>query len=171
MDERKVIAAHELGHVMGFVHEHQRHDRDKYIRFNCEGLDGYAEAKKRLDKSDYPLTMDEVCESNWYGRMPGIDWGFITNYSKDMGSTNDGTRIVQTSGTYDEHSIMHYASDENCKGTKHHLKDFPLVKWKKTGDQAPPPGTIPTDDNAVFIRWSTSPTGGDVAGVKQMYPW
>ena len=70
-----------------------------------------------------------------------------------MGSTNDSTKIVQTSGTYDEHSIMHYASDENCKGKKYHLKDFPLVKWKKTGDYAPPPGTIPTDENAVYIYW------------------
>ncbi|KAF2429096.1 hypothetical protein EJ08DRAFT_698676 [Tothia fuscella] len=38
--------AHELGHIMGLVHEHQRPDALSHIRFDCQALLGYAAAKQ-----------------------------------------------------------------------------------------------------------------------------
>jgi hypothetical protein len=36
------------GHVFGFWHEHQQHDRDSYVRFNCEAIVGYARVKQMV---------------------------------------------------------------------------------------------------------------------------
>ncbi|KAH7084687.1 hypothetical protein BKA63DRAFT_559375 [Paraphoma chrysanthemicola] len=55
--------AHELGHVFGMVHEHQRFDRDLYVNFDCTELEGYAEAKDALAKipdSEEPPTMKQI---------------------------------------------------------------------------------------------------------------
>jgi hypothetical protein len=37
------------GHVIGFGHEHQRGDANKYVRFYCTAVDGYNDAKAHVD--------------------------------------------------------------------------------------------------------------------------
>jgi hypothetical protein len=36
-------------HIVGFAHEHQRGDARQYVRFHCDALDWYEEAKAHLD--------------------------------------------------------------------------------------------------------------------------
>ncbi|KAK4954643.1 hypothetical protein LTR10_008076 [Elasticomyces elasticus] len=41
-------AVHELGHVIGLEHEHQRPDRDEDIDFHCEALIGFDDAEAKV---------------------------------------------------------------------------------------------------------------------------
>lgn len=171
-DLRAYEAAHELGHVMGFVHEQQRHDRDDYVFFNCENLDGYWDIKHIVDSHpEWDVDIGKVCSSNYYGGTPELQWWSVLDYSKDMGTTNDKTRLQTYGKAYDEVSIMQYPSDANAYWDARDLDQYPLVKWLKTGDEAPPTGTRPTKDNAKYIFQPIRPSDGDVDGVKAMYPW
>ena len=52
---------HELGHVMGLQHEHQRPDRGKVLTFVCKNLDDYEQAVKNADfdaHAHFPDDMD-----------------------------------------------------------------------------------------------------------------
>lgn len=40
---------HELGHVLGLYHEHQRHDRDNYITVNSSDISNYGKIPKDID--------------------------------------------------------------------------------------------------------------------------
>ncbi|KAH3908083.1 hypothetical protein HBI56_192880 [Parastagonospora nodorum] len=169
---RKFVAAHELGHVIGFVHEHQRHDRDSWVSFNCENLAGYWDIKEIVEAHpEWKVDMGQVCSSNYYGSTPELQWWSVLAYSKDMGVIH-GKPTLQTFGkVYDDFSIMQYPSEANSFWDAEKIDQYPLVKWKKTGDQAPPTGTKPTKENADFIRQPAGVSAGDVEGVKMMYPW
>lgn len=65
VDSAVLTMTHELGHAIGLAHEHQRPDRDDWITFHCENLEGYDEAKSKVDghkafRSD--LTLEERVE-------------------------------------------------------------------------------------------------------------
>ena len=59
------------GHVAGLWHEHQRPDRDHYVRFNCEALPGYDAAKILVDQRGEDK-MEDVCND---GTLAGT-YGF-----------------------------------------------------------------------------------------------
>ena len=67
-------AMHELAHVIGFWHEHQRPDRDDYIRIIYDNLDGSLAAVNSYKKLDSIFVDD-------FG--VGYDYASITHYGKD----------------------------------------------------------------------------------------
>jgi len=67
---------HELGHVIGFYHEHQRYDRNNYIEMNYENLDsGYGDAA-----SDSYKKIEEIY-MNDFG--VGYDYASVMHYGKE----------------------------------------------------------------------------------------
>ncbi|XP_065909427.1 uncharacterized protein [Dysidea avara] len=67
-------AMHELGHVIGFHHEHQRYDRDEYIEMNYDNLVDSKAANNSYKPIDAPFLQD-------FG--VGYDYASVMHYGKD----------------------------------------------------------------------------------------
>lgn len=63
---------HELGHVLGFFHEHQRPDRDEYITINEEAIKDNPVAVKAYMRYDGLINSLGV----------GYDYASVMHYSK-----------------------------------------------------------------------------------------
>jgi hypothetical protein len=63
------MIVHELGHVLGFHHEHQRWDRDSYIKVHFENI-------KAGRSSDY----DMIPRTNWIVSSTPYDYRSIMHY-------------------------------------------------------------------------------------------
>jgi len=78
------MIVHELGHVLGFHHEHQRWDRDDYITVHYENI-------KPGRSSDYDL----ISRTNWIVSSTPYDYRSIMHYricwaSKSESECHDG---------------------------------------------------------------------------------
>ena len=63
------MPAHELGHALGFFHEHQRWDRDRYVTILYENI-----------KPGRELDYDWVAKTNWIVNTSGYDYWSIMHY-------------------------------------------------------------------------------------------
>ncbi|HTH46109.1 MAG TPA: M12 family metallopeptidase [Candidatus Limnocylindria bacterium] len=63
------MPAHELGHALGFFHEHQRWDRDRYVTIHYEHV-------KEGREPDY----DWLPQSSWIVVTPNYDYRSIMHY-------------------------------------------------------------------------------------------
>ncbi|KAJ8107672.1 hypothetical protein OPT61_g8707 [Boeremia exigua] len=93
--------------VFGMIHEHQRHDRDDYVRYDCKKLDGYstAIAQVRAEKKlNYEDAHKLLCEDEAFAES----FGFSSyEYFKDpAGLIHD-----EVSSPFDVESLMMYGSD------------------------------------------------------------
>jgi hypothetical protein len=79
--------AHEMGHVFGLEHEHQRWNRDQHVYFNCEGLAGYDRVKGEIDNHpEWDCTIDQACNGFYYGQTNGLNWVAPAEFTIEMGS-------------------------------------------------------------------------------------
>jgi hypothetical protein len=67
--QQEWMIVHELGHVLGFHHEHQRWDRDEYIKVHYENI-------KPGRSSDY----DMIPRTNWIVSSTPYDYRSIMHY-------------------------------------------------------------------------------------------
>jgi hypothetical protein len=76
--------AHEFGHVLGLVHEHQHPDRDDYLSVDCTKFEGYQDAKARVDKepSKFP-SMEQLCASGSLA-IEKLRWIVPAQFSIDL---------------------------------------------------------------------------------------
>ncbi|VDO71577.1 unnamed protein product [Haemonchus placei] len=77
------IAAHEIGHALGFFHTHNRHDRDDYITVDIGNI--------KPDKISLFETLSKVNNNN-YG-VP-YDYGSVMHYGASSNAVDDEKLVV-----------------------------------------------------------------------------
>ena len=59
------VVAHEIGHALGRVHEHQRDDRDRYVTVNARNIAPYAAANFDRLRSRYTNGYQPTSEGDY----------------------------------------------------------------------------------------------------------
>ncbi|KAF1951299.1 hypothetical protein CC80DRAFT_575439 [Byssothecium circinans] len=161
-----VIMAHEIGHVFGLQHEHQRSDRDHYVKFVCKNLPGYAETLDQVNH-DGRWNMSEVCESPYLGSLfnfAATQYSTIPYWDRNHPNGHKYPWYTHSDRHYDVDSIMHYASY--------------TMDWRKAaltawidGDITFEPPSEPWWGWSKIILQATKLTYWDVRGLRLLYPW
>ncbi|KAF2634559.1 hypothetical protein P280DRAFT_463296 [Massarina eburnea CBS 473.64] len=162
--------AHEIGHTMGMVHEHQRKDRDDYVTVNYHNIVNYEQAKTQFLADD--KTMDEE----------GADWLLQTTYTypkkydtpayefmkPNEGQIGPPTDLlwVDHREPFDLESIMLYHSQAHVQDREKASREQDSCSILK----------IVKDDHGNrigldFVRPNWLPSKGDAAWVKRNYPY
>lgn len=76
---------HELGHALGFYHEHTRPDRDKYVKILWENIRPGKEVRNNFEKQPAGVIDSRGVE---------YDFGSLMHYSKFQGNNRPGVETI-----------------------------------------------------------------------------
>ena len=115
------MPAHELGHALGFHHEHQRWDRDRHVTIHYEHI-------KPGRESDY----DWIPKTNWIVVTPNYDYRSIMHYRTCWASKceseckdRDGSSpcaVIDPIGTEFDKVIGQWGDNQISKGDAEKLR-------------------------------------------------
>ncbi|KAL1793683.1 hypothetical protein ACET3X_008665 [Alternaria dauci] len=152
--------AHELGHVFGLLHEHQRPDRDYYVGYNCRNVFGFKETLARARADGF--TEDQLCN------QPGVARRYGWAGAEFVKIPPIPTDVLTP---YDYQSIMHYdcrnGADPAVYGPDPtNALLYPIYGFSTAGDQA---GILPLKGDKPYPHFTISL--GDAAAIRLMYPF
>jgi hypothetical protein len=154
-------AAHELGHVFGLVHEHQRHDRDDHVIYACQNVYGFDEALERCVAAADGCTVESLCND--------ADVALRHNFAGH--AFTKWPQALEFPSEYDKDSIMHY---DSIHGANDHLyvQDpanpglWPLYRVNRETMELE---FLPIKGGLPYPDFNISP--GDAAMIRAMYPF
>ncbi|OAG07581.1 uncharacterized protein CC84DRAFT_1175361 [Paraphaeosphaeria sporulosa] len=161
----EVRIAHELGHVLGLLHEHQRSDRDTVIEYRPENIAGYTEALAAAIKDKVPEAearqklRDDVpfCQKyNFRGSA------YVKNADQPGPIIGDH---AQGPLDFDFDSIMIYPSDAqtDTAACRADLAHCPIVRRAGTSSDG--------KSKFEYIAAKGKPSAKDVEFVRKHYAW
>ncbi|KAK4543145.1 hypothetical protein LTR36_005923 [Oleoguttula mirabilis] len=175
--EEVIMMTHELGHGIGFVHEHQRPDAESsnWIVYQPQFLWGYPHASQNpalMADTSFPShmgavdRMSRVCNSEPLAQQyfsPALDFMSLAHRTYDYS-------YLVGSPQYDYKSIMHYSCDDASNAAPH--QGFALVKHPARVPR-PPRGQEP--DYKIWMGGrrrmdERAISNADVARVALLYP-
>ncbi|USP73692.1 zincin [Curvularia clavata] len=152
-------AMHELGHVLGMAHEHNRSDRDIYIQVNHKHLADWDKCWRRAHQHGGPyITPDNLCQSIHLAINYGCSCAaFVKNFVEPGWP-------IKADSRYDLDSIMHYPSqtgysNQKCISTG---QDCPLAVYRNWNDHS---------QGTRLLEQARRPSEMDLLWVKRTYPW
>lgn len=158
---RDFTAAHELGHIFGLNHEHERYNRDQHVHYNCRNVLGFAEAWGRCLAENHACTEDMLCDD----RVLAIRHGFVGSEFVTYNLPPD------IASPYHPESIMHYDSSRGANPA--------IVEQDHTNPMLYPMFRVdPQTHQADFLRVQGGLpypqfeiSDGDAAMIRAMYPF
>lgn len=147
---------------------------DHYIRFNCEALAGYAEAKQKVS-ADPQWSIADLCEDG--SKAAYYNFDMVLQYdNRDHFDRYDDNgnpwylRQLFPQAAYDDESLMHYPSRTPNFNDPNLKLRTDLTFWKNRGPNFVPPATV-TNDDLEYVPIRYWPSARDIEGLKRIYPW
>ncbi|PSN74024.1 hypothetical protein BS50DRAFT_615004 [Corynespora cassiicola Philippines] len=158
--------AHEMGHLFGLGHEHQRPDRDRYVSFNCTKLPDYPSMEASLARLNDGVSMERLCEDSEISRRYEFSVG---QYVKEDPLSVAYRHLWDMDFDFD--SIMIYSSEQlrNRNSDPDDWSSYPIMRWSnETSEQLLE--NCPRNDVRLIER-PYNVSKGDIEKVKAIYPW
>jgi hypothetical protein len=113
---------HEFMHGLGFGHEHQRYDRDSYVKINTTNImSGYASQFTKVQK-DYAYTVSRIVNGKvvtsqattpYSALVTGYDYSSIMHYPKNAFAKSANLVTISTTKTIGTTTVLS-ANDKNA---------------------------------------------------------
>lgn len=178
--------AHEIGHLLGFIHEHQRPDAGEHVELNCPATIGYDDALKNIvsvkNEPDlasiedaakrYAKRMEKVCQSPALAMkyfagatawIPGVE--LLDPKPEDI------EQAPQAGQNDDYENIMIYGSETGSNAINPmDPRTWPMTARKELRSNGLSVYRYQIFDGGSYYWYDKSISSGDIERVLQLYP-